>query len=860
MKTGDSSYGHGGNVHAVSRAKGVALEAIHDFSANINPLGPPEWLRPCLSREMESLLHYPDPSASELARIISERYGVPLETVLVANGSTELLYQLPRVLDCKRAVIPVPCYIDYIKVMELAGIPVHTLPLDPEQDFRPDLELISDILSPGDLLILGTPNNPTGSCLPAPAIVRLAVAHPQVLFLIDEAFLDFVQDGQSVAAAAPNILTLHSLTKFYAIPGLRLGFAIFPVDLANRLRRLLPPWTVNSLAQKVGERALLDHEYWQESRKYCRQCRDSFQESLAAWPDLKLFPSAANYLFLRLNGRLTVSELQRQLAEQNILIRDCANYRGLGPGYFRVAVRSPRENRQFLDALSEILPSSAIVKRKKARAKKTAAIMFQGTSSNAGKSVLTAALCRILLQDGVRVAPFKSQNMSLNSFVTRDGLEMGRAQVVQAQAARLDPDVRMNPILLKPNSDTGSQVIVKGRPVGNMSVMEYVHYKEKAMQEACHCYDELAAEYQAIVLEGAGSPGEVNLKRHDIVNMRMARYAESPVILVGDIDRGGVYASFVGTMEVLNQWERRLVAGFLVNRFRGKSSLLQDAHDYVLGHTGKEVLGVIPFLANHGIPEEDSVSFKDGLFQGKEPAQEHIEIALINLPHISNFTDLEPFIEEADVYLRVVSQAADLGSPDVIILPGSKNVIGDLHSLFHSGLAAEIRKRAEQGCEVVGICGGYQMLGSSIEDRHGIESTDQSIEGLALLAMHTFLAPAKILMRKEGVHIPSGQDVVGYEIHHGLTRTGTSPLFSYEDHSSCGTASEDGLIWGSYLHGIFDADLFRRWFIDRARQRKGLTAYGGPLCPYNLEPAFDRLAEVVRRGMDMDRVYQLLRL
>ncbi len=860
MKAGDISYGHGGNVHAVSRSKGVELDSILDFSANINPLGPPEWLRPCLSREVDSILHYPDPSASQLAGIISESYEVPSETVLVANGSTELLYQLPRVLDCKRAIIPVPCYIDYIKVMELAGIPVQTLSLDPSQNFVPDPKQISAALLPGDLLILGTPNNPTGRCMAAADIVELAEEHPQVLFLVDEAFLDFVEDGQSVAAAAPNILTLHSLTKFYAIPGLRLGFGIFPAAIANNLRRLLPPWTVNSLAQKVGQRALLDRAYWQESRQYCVECRDSLQKGLSAFGDLQLFPSEANYLLLHLKGRLTVSEVQEKLEEQNILIRDCANYRGLGTGYFRIAVRNHQENRHFLDALSKIMPGSEQKQRNNTRPKKTPAIMFQGTSSNAGKSVLTAALCRILLQDGVRVAPFKAQNMSLNSFVTLDGLEMGRAQVVQAQAARLDPDVRMNPVLLKPNSDTGSQVIVKGRPVGNMTVMEYVHYKEQAMQEACSCYDALAADYQAIVLEGAGSPGEVNLKRHDIVNMRMARYAESPVILVGDIDRGGVYASFVGTMEVLNQWERSLVAGFLVNRFRGKSSLLQDAHDYVAAHTGKEVLGVIPYLANHGIPEEDSVSFKDGLFQGTKPDREHIEIALVSLPHISNFTDIEPFIEEPDVYLRMVSQPADLGSPDVILLPGSKNVIGDLLFLIESGIAAEIQKRAEQGCEVVGICGGYQMLGSSIEDPHGIESTNHKIQGLALIDMHTFLAPDKTLVRKEGIHIPSGQAVVGYEIHHGLTRTSSDSLFSYDDNSSCGTASEDGLIWGSYLHGVFDSDLFRRWFIDRVRQRKGLEPYEGPLCSYNLEPAFDRLADVVRRGMDMDRVYQLLGL
>ncbi|MDH4320943.1 MAG: cobyric acid synthase, partial [Desulfobulbaceae bacterium] len=250
----------------------------------------------------------------------------------------------------------------------------------------------------------------------------------------------------------------------------------------------------------------------------------------------------------------------------------------------------------------------------------TPAIMLQGTCSNAGKSVLTAALCRILLQDGYRVAPFKAQNMSLNSFVTRDGLEMGRAQVVQAQAARLDPDVRMNPILLKPSSDVGSQVIVNGRPVGNMCVADYVRYKPTAFAAALNAYASLAAENDVMVLEGAGSPAEVNLKAHDIVNMAMAREANAKVLLVGDIDRGGVFASFVGTIEVLDQWERDLIAGYVVNRFRGDKTLLADAFTYMLQKTGKPVLGTVDYLKNLGLPEEDSVSFKEGLFNSAAPA------------------------------------------------------------------------------------------------------------------------------------------------------------------------------------------------------------------------------------------------
>jgi cobyric acid synthase CobQ len=418
----------------------------------------------------------------------------------------------------------------------------------------------------------------------------------------------------------------------------------------------------------------------------------------------------------------------------------------------------------------------------------------------------------------------------------------------------------MNPVLLKPNSDTGSQVILHGRPVGNMDVLSWPRYTEIARQAARASYDSLAADYDVILLEGAGSPGEVNLKHHDIVNMGMAQYAKAPVLLVGDIDRGGVYASFVGTMEVLNEWERALVAGFVVNRFRSQAELLQSAHDYVLAHTGREVLGVVPYLKNLGLPEEDSVSFKEGLFRCDRPSGEHVEIAVISLPHISNFTDIEPLAAEPDVHLRVVERADELGNPQGIILPGSKNVIYDLAALRSCGLAAAIQRKAAEGCEIVGICGGYQMLGTTIEDPLAIESTQSAIAGLGLLAMSTVLAADKKLTRQQGVHILSSQPVHGYEIHHGRTRSDLPPILAFPDGSGCGAGNASGLIWGSYLHGIFDSDPFRRWFINRLRQRKGLPPLVGNPAPYDLEPAFDRLAATVRDSVDMGRIYRLLGL
>ena len=851
--------GHGGNVHGLARDMGIDVASLLDFSANINPLGPPEWLRPLISSEVAALVHYPDPYAGKLVQAIADRYQVPAESVVVANGTTELLYQLPKLLGRDRALIPCPSYIDYAKVMTLAGMTVRPFLLSAECGFTLQPGKLASELTGGELVVIGSPNNPTGALVDPEQIIQLAKAHPTTLFLVDEAFLDFVVDGRSVALAADNIMTLHSLTKFYAIPGLRLGFGIFPLPIARLLREHLPPWTVNTLAQAVGIRALADQEYGEQSRILCRELRTDLMRDLQNFPALQVFDSAANYLLLRLMDDSDATILAARLLEHRIMIRTCGNYIGLDASYFRIAVRTAAENRRLLDALSEILqPRSG--KAAKSAPKKARPLMFQGTSSNAGKSVLTAALCRILLQDGVRVAPFKAQNMSLNSFVTRDGLEMGRAQVVQAQAARLDPDVRMNPVLLKPNSDTGSQVIVHGRPVGNMDVMTYMRYKETAMQAAHASYDSLAADFDVILLEGAGSPGEVNLKRHDIVNMGMARYAQAPVLLVGDIDRGGVYASFVGTMEVLAEWERALVAGFVVNRFRGQASLLQAAHDYVTAHTGREVLGVVPYLKNLGIPEEDSVSFKEGLFDSDRPAGDHVEIAVISLPHISNFTDIEPLAAEPDVFLRVVERAEDLGHPQAIILPGSKNVIHDLAVLRSCGLADAIRRLASDGCEIIGVCGGYQMLGRSIEDPLAIESDQGAIAGLGLLPMTTVLAADKKLVRQQGTHQESGQPVHGYEIHHGRSQTDLPPTLAFTDGTGCGAGDASGRIWGSYLHGIFDSDPFRRWFINRLRQRQGLIPLSGIPAPYDLEPAFDRLAATVRDSVDMNRIYQLLGL
>lgn len=852
---------HGGNIRKLAQASGRPEQEILDFSANINPLGPPEWLRPLISRRLSSIIHYPDPDCSLLRRSISAHYGVTEEEVLVGNGSTEIIHLLPRVLPIQGSLIPVPSYSDYANAVELAGKVAEKIFLKEEEAFQLDLSLLESKIRDDQLVFIGQPNNPTGLLVDPFALRTLVSKHPSAIFVIDETFLDFVEEVDSSIRDRPsNVIVLRSFTKLYAIPGLRLGFAVADPDVIQKIRMAIPPWSVNALAQAVGEKALQDHAYVLRTQAYVRRQRQFLLKELQSIPGLSVFPGKANFLLVRIDRKdMDAPNLAGQMLASGIAIRVCDNFEGLDTRFFRIAVRNEDENQKLLDSLRRVLGVS--LKSQTSR-KKSPAIMFQGTGSNAGKSVLAAAMCRILLQDGYRVAPFKAQNMSLNSFVTREGGEMGRAQVVQAQACRIDPDVRMNPVLLKPNSDTGSQVILNGKPVGNMDVGQYIQYKPVAFEAAKRAFDSLAMEFDVIVLEGAGSPAEVNLKHHDIVNMKMARYAEVPVLLVGDIDRGGVFASFVGTMEVLAEWERKLIAGFVINRFRGNEDLLGQAIEYTCYHTGLPFLGIVPYLHDLGLPEEDSVGFKSGAFDLPPLQANSIEIAVIDLPHISNFTDFDSLRIEPDVFLRIVRSPKDLDHPDAIILPGSKNVIGDLDYIRQSGLERKIIALAEEGqTEVVGICGGFQILGKKIADPYGIESQKQTIHGLGLLPIYTIMARTKTLVRADGTHLPSGLKVRGYEIHHGQTEgRPLIPLLIRKDGEVIGTGIEDNRIWGTYLHGIFDADEFRRWFIDRLRVRRNLPAIGKVCAVYDLEPAFERLAETVRGSLKIDEIYRLMGL
>ena len=1210
-----AQFAHGGDVRALATRLGCEVSDILDFSANLNPLGPPDILRQVVSRNLSDVVHYPDPQCTALREAIAHLYSLPVDSIVCGNGSTELLFALPACLGVKRALIPVPSYADYETASRRAGLSVKKVVYPVETGI--DWSLIETECQGDELVIVGQPGNPVGYLFDRDLFRAVALRHPETFFLIDEAFADFVEDYESVARfELPNVLVLRSMTKFYAIPGIRLGYLIAPAELAQKIRDDLPPWSVGSLAQAVGVALLEETAYAAQTRHCVAQLRAGLKERLEAFGLFRVFPSVANYLLVRIEkAGLDAKELADRLLRQfRIPIRVCSNYAGLDGRYFRVAVRTEEENNRLIDAIAKVwqpkvgqtflsaeggtsqggadilvchrnadrnvcatlqcatllraqtgmsappsnappcketpckeqprnkpplrtfeppvlLPSiqqrrlphwhasgavywiafrlidsipqdklnrwkndreiwmrdnptpwteeqwreydevfgekldawldagmgsralarpdvrkcvidsilrfdgtklavhaavimpthvhlliepfakqgeelSLILKGIKGSSacaankilglsgsfwldesydhivrsekqyrhflnyieqnpikaklkegeywlyapeskenqggadqggaaqggadilvcprnadrnvcgtlnsadrnvcgtlnsadrnvcatfkcatlpraqtgmsapplnappckKRTPAIMFQGTSSNAGKSVLTAAFCRILLQDGYRVAPFKAQNMSLNSYVTLDGGEMGRAQVLQAQACRLAPDVRMNPILLKPNSETGSQVILNGKPVGNMDVEAYIRYKPQAFEVAQRAYDSLASEVDVMVLEGAGSPGEVNLKRHDIVNMAMAEYAKAPVVIVGDIDRGGVFASFIGTLEVLSEKERGCVAGFIVNRFRGRQELLADALSYVWDHTGLPTFGVVPYLRNLGLPEEDSVTFKE-IPECPPPSDSRLlDVVVIDLPHISNFTDIDALRIEPDVAVRIVRKPELLGKPDAVILPGSKNVIGDLQALKDRGLAEPLLKLAQEGqTRIIGLCGGFQMLGRSIADPTGLESAQQKIPGLGLLPVETVLLPEKTLKAVKATHSSTGLSLQGYEIHHGVTtvcagetqRTGSKVAVVREDGEPIGFSSGDGMILGTYLHGFFDADAFRRYFLDELRQARGWPQLKQVQAVFDVEPALDRLADVVRANLDVQALYKKMGL
>lgn len=510
------------------------------------------------------------------------------------------------------------------------------------------------------------------------------------------------------------------------------------------------------------------------------------------------------------------------------------------------------------------------------------ALMIQGTGSGAGKSLITAAFCRIFSDQGVRVAPFKAQNMALNSSITIEGGEIGRAQELQARAARLDSTIDMNPVLLKVSGNGGSQVVIHGKVHAVMKAREYYAFRDQAWKAVTESYARLAEQYDLIVLEGAGSPAEINLMDVDIVNMSMAKHAKAPVLLVADIDKGGVFASLYGTVKLLGR-DGRHIRAFIINKFRGDKTILDPGLDMISRKTGRPVIGVLPYIHDIGLPEEDGLALLKKPGGGRRKAEgETIKIVIVRLKYISNFTDFDPLGMEPDVELVYSENPAEIESADMVIIPGSKNTVRDLLLLKSKRLDESIKKAYAKGIQIIGICGGYQMLGKKIYDPFCVESSEKVVDGLGLLNIETTFNAAKTTCRVECEKVQSTEYRVqgaawndkemlkGYEIHMGES-SGDIGLFDVKrvsPYSELRTTNSElikdgsmnGNCWGTYIHGIFDNDLLRRDVINHVRKKKGLSPVRSGLTYRDYqEQALDRLAAIVRENVDMEFVREMLK-
>jgi adenosylcobyric acid synthase len=495
-------------------------------------------------------------------------------------------------------------------------------------------------------------------------------------------------------------------------------------------------------------------------------------------------------------------------------------------------------------------------------------LMILGSGSDVGKSVTVAGLCRLFRQEGILVAPFKAQNMALNSFITPEGGEMGRAQVVQAQAAGLAPHVDMNPVLLKPSSEVGSQVIVHGKVYGNFSAQEYYRLKPKLARKVMASFRRLAQAYDLIILEGAGSAVELNLKRNDLVNFSMAKKAGAAVILVADIDRGGVFAATIGSYHLLTPGERHLLSGFIINKFRGDPELFREGVKIIENRTRRPVLGILPYLADLALPEEDSVALRRKGGAGSASEAQGLRVGVLRLPHLSNYTDFDPLEQEPGVSLHYLDHRDPLDGLDLLILPGTKNTIGDLLYLKQTGLFQQIRDYAAAGGLVLGICGGYQILGLEVRDPLGAEGPPRAEAGLGLLPVVTTLAGHKTTTQVRARVPQDGPELQAYEIHLGITEPlgPGEALFEISHRNgravqvADGWVSEDGRVRGTYLHGLFDSDEFRRFFLRELGQASRATPVPSPTLSFRAfqEAQLDRLADLLRRHLDLARLRALI--
>jgi len=834
---------HGGGVRTAAQQQSIDPEQWLDLSTGINPhaypvaqIEPPHWQRlPETHDGLEAAAqHY---------------YGV--DNLLATAGSQALIQALPELLFAaqQRSAITIgiltPGYAEHGHRWQAAGYHIRRISHDQLHNPAPNL------LHGLSALVIINPNNPNGALLNSALLLKL---HRQLqqqngYLIVDEAFMDSTPEQSLIAQSQQQgLIVLRSLGKFFGLAGIRVGFLCAHPTLLNTVQEHLGPWSISGPSRVAAQQALADFAWQEQMRRQLPQESQRLQDLL----NQHGFANSGTALF-RYFQHPKAQQLHQKLAQQAILSRYFEQPKALRLG---LPANEPQWQRlqQALQTPSDNSPhhanSTQPPKQSKTNVAKT--LMVQGTTSDAGKSILVTGLCRLMKRWGYAVAPFKPQNMALNSCVSVDGGEIGRAQAVQAYACDLEPHSHMNPVLLKPNSDSGAQVIIHGQAIGNMQASEYQKYKGQARQAVLTSHQHLQDNFDIVMVEGAGSPAEINLRRSDIANMGFAEAVDCPVILVADIDRGGVFAHLVGTLDLLSPSERQRVKGFVINRFRGDITLLKPGLDWLEQKTGKPVLGVLPYLSDFYLDAEDSVDQRQ-----TELVAEPLKVVVPRLPRISNHNDFDPLRQHPQVDLQFVPIEQPLPACDLLILPGSKSVRSDLTALQKHRWPEQIQRHLRYGGKLLGICGGFQMLGSQIHDPLAIEGAAGSSSALGLLKFETTLQSQKALRQVQGRMTLENAEIKGYEIHAGHS-TGLAlqqPFAQLDNDQHDGACSEDGQVIGTYLHGLFESatarDALLRWAgAEKLQQR--------PDHQQNRMEQIERLTDSIEQHLDLELLRSLI--
>ena len=865
-----SSHTHGGDLHRAATRFGRT--DFIDFSSNLNPLA--HFPLPNTPELRASISRYPSAGADDLLPFFAAATNHSEQQLIPTAGAIEGIYLATRLFPNSPAIIPGPSFPDYLRAAHAANLDL-TVTDQPEADLDSVAARLAVLRKKTadprrPVILLGNPNNPTGLLHSRQNLKRLIQSENGqcATWIVDEAFIHLV-DEESPSLLAdlndlPNLIVIGAWTKSCAIPGLRLGYlATSNPQYREQLRALQPPWSIGGPAN-LWARTHLRKEIrplLREHAKCIAAERERFIHAINAIPGLEALPSDTNFFLIR-SIAISGEALRTSLGFKGFLLRDHHGLR-MDSNLSRCAVRSREENDRLLDALNHALHPSLVPSPSLPPHKHAKVIAVLGSSSNSGKSWVATALCRLLVNRGFRVAPFKAQNMSNNSAATPCGAEIGRAQAAQAEACRLPPSPLMNPVLLKPAGNSTSQLVVLGKAKNHIPAREYYQHVEPLRTIAHNALNQLRTDYDVIITEGAGSPVELNLMERDIANLDPVRHTDGRWILVTDIEKGGVFAQAAGTWNLLSARDQASCIGLIVNKFRGDISLFSNAGEYFRDIFGAPFLGTLPFAPNLQPESEDSLSNRAHTKPSPhtDPASPRLQVRWIPFPSASNAQDLEPWLCDPGIDIQPTGNPVEIAQADILILPGSKNTLADFDWLTSTGLTASVLQFAQTGRPVIGVCGGFQMLGETLDDPHARDGTGGARSALGLLPVCTTFKANKTVRQVTAAF--AGDTWTPYEIHMGNTRpsttssTATTPVFTCTANTS--TTFTEGVcqsnILGTYLHGCFESPAFRRHLCALARPDLDAHSLINPQ-PWRLEKEriYDGMADLLAQYLDLEPI------